>query len=1229
MRIDRWKIFNKKGSFLNPYIDSLLNIEFLTGAQNAVGAEAYALTDPSALITEVIVTNSGWHYDPATQANLIYSLGEYEELLSAAEASINFIDVSIGNTDPLDVNTTGIGSVDIDVSVPFIYPSVLFASAVFLKPVSAGLVETEHLAILEEINPGVYVKPYDPINSQLVFRFVGGDPEIRLFELSEDLQTIDWSDEIVYDASVYWPNAPLMINIGFRAEDEGVFERKLRVYHRINGIDYQLAEIMVNAESIGQDERFDTLAQNFGLHSPKNIPHLFKRADINEALGDWELLNQKGKHIVLEHSQIMPFIGTYKGLINAIKWLGYDDISVREWFRNVKEHTKLSLTVPYDAKERTKTILHFSPDERKNLKKLNELSLVYCLTRETGDVDRFGTPETENCYEYNITEVLIKLKALKDWLEKHIIGVHCRIVDITGEGIYFERFGNLIYATQDRGHRAKYTQSLTPHFLAETSELVKGEASIGMTLKELQKTSLRTYSEKRIGDFLQYYWDPSNGAFDPADASALWWDPSTVAIGSSFRSPFYELQDIQWKASVEKTFSGVLPEEFITDSLFIYDNRIKFYNVFDTSAVFYDSSTNLRLLLEEGFIRDASNPNWEESLAYSIYVDPSDAASYIFESSTGQTWKTDGWVHLRPDSSSHLEYSHDDLYNVPLLHFKNYKFTDSSMNVFTFEQDKKYFLDIVDGKISQSRYLEDTLSYIADPSIIMYRKEDYHINWNYDTSIDEQKITLNVVYTSPRAPLYVYDPSAYYHLGADSALVLDNSVYTMDVNHIGPYHIEIFGWDTQNNLYHNFVREDYKVWTKFPIIWSYLQGPCLPDTPKTLCPSAMLSVDDVSLISSANPRPIFDRHAPLRGLTLEQDSSGKYYLKVPSITYFLDTPQSGSIARFYNMVERVLDRTGDVFTVINGQRLSQEFYVGDTVNIVLFDNGEYHALDEVSGTVSAKTSNQLTITGIPAKFDRDSSTDVYVLNDTRRETANPVNDMAERTIDIDIVSYQFTPNQLVGIIIEDTVSGYSWGSSFRVIDSSDASTASGFRHHLSGNIPRFIVDDPIRYQITAKHAFSTYSDFEIDVQSATETANIFNINLDDKYYHQYYLDNTFVFVSLLFDEDRAIDQWYDPSTDGYLVSDPFYPRAKSVTIDPSTLVILDSYYDPSNYMLDQKNIWTVIEKETREILFRVHNKIVPYIFQDSGIWDVQLEAYDRYGNLKTQYFEGLITVRDA
>ena len=641
----------------------------------------------------------------------------------------------------------------------------------------------------------------------------------------------------------------------------------------------------------------------------------------------------------------------------------------------------------------------------------------------------------------------------------------------------------------------------------------------------------------------------------------------------------------------------------------------------DSYSKFYDVSTNLNILLERAFLRDSDKDVWEESIAYSIYPDATTGGYRIDDASGNHMWLSFGYINLVPDISSNLIYAVDPNYKAPLLSMENYKFTDASDNVIHFPH--KYFLDILDGKIAMDSSMLGSKGEVVE-------LENY-INWNYDTSLDEQKITFNIVYRSPRMSISVYDPSIYWddvvinHQDPFNARVVDNSIYQMNVHHTGDYDVEIFGWDGQNTIYNNNMKTPYEVWNKFPTILSYLDSCCNSYLTLT-CVSTYLSPTDVSTIISNNLFPLFDRQIPLEGLTLEKDINGNPYIQVPSITYFQDLPTNKAIARFYNLTEQCFNL--DISTLIINTNF-QSFYKGDNVILVQWDKHSLSFIQEASAKIIADPSIVnvdlgeyfVTLDNILASFiGQDASTEVYILNDTERTVLNPINNLVNRTIDLDVSGYIFEQNQLVGLIISDISTGYRWGSSFRVLNVS-------INHHtLQGNVPQFILDASSRYSLTSKHAFSTFANFQLEVSVGYEVDNNFHLYMTDNNYHQYYLDNTFVFVDVLFDHEYILEQWYDPSTDN-LIGIPYYPFTKAVDVDISTLVILGSYYDPSNYMLEQKNIWTIKHHEDGTTMLRVYNDYVPFIFNQAGIFDVQLEAYDKYGNIKSQIWDGLLNVQ--
>ena len=133
-----------------------------------------------------------------------------------SSSPITYSDVSIFNPDPQ--NTQAIQAVSVtDISANFIYPSFSFAAAIFLKPVSKGLVETEHLFIFEETSTG-YIRPYDAVNYTIVMELIGDDDEIKFFTVDENTSEVTWTDAIAFDTSVYTYDIPLQINIGFKSD---------------------------------------------------------------------------------------------------------------------------------------------------------------------------------------------------------------------------------------------------------------------------------------------------------------------------------------------------------------------------------------------------------------------------------------------------------------------------------------------------------------------------------------------------------------------------------------------------------------------------------------------------------------------------------------------------------------------------------------------------------------------------------------------------------------------------------------------------------------------------------------------------------------------------------------------------------------------------------------------------------------------------------------------------
>ena len=233
----------------------------------------------------------------------------------------------------------------------------------------------------------------------------------------------------------------LQVNITFSSGEENTYRRKLVITDECTNT--VVAEFMVYAESIEEDERLRVMTQNMGYNVIESDSTVFRDTNIKEALPDFVEINLKRKEIMLQGSNIYPFIGSYKGLINAIKFFGYDNLKLKEFWKNVNANSP-----QFGKYIQSNSIDLFSPtvqfDDRKitlpnkNFRKTSMFELIYRINRivpnKFTDED---LPITEELQDFTIEEILIKLFGLKRKLEKEYLPLNAHIKGITAEADFF------------------------------------------------------------------------------------------------------------------------------------------------------------------------------------------------------------------------------------------------------------------------------------------------------------------------------------------------------------------------------------------------------------------------------------------------------------------------------------------------------------------------------------------------------------------------------------------------------------------------------------------------------------------------------------------------------------------------------------------------------------------------------------------------------------------------
>lgn len=250
---------------------------------------------------------------------------------------------------------------------------------------------------------------------------------------------------------------PFQLNVGVQADVEGVYVGEIDILDiTFTTSSKLLFNALVECEVEGEDERLGLLLENFGRDITLEEERLLRDSDINEDNTNYILLNQKRKEMLLQGDQIWPYVGSYKGLVNMVNWFGYYDIRIKEYFLNINaedvnygKYRQVQIPFQLSGKGNQPETENLVPS--KYYKKTSLFGLYYDIVRNSGEVDTFGVPETEDAFAFTNEEALVKLFGLKNYLKQKFLPLNTRIVDITGEGIYYERYN--VNSWNDRNDR--------------------------------------------------------------------------------------------------------------------------------------------------------------------------------------------------------------------------------------------------------------------------------------------------------------------------------------------------------------------------------------------------------------------------------------------------------------------------------------------------------------------------------------------------------------------------------------------------------------------------------------------------------------------------------------------------------------------------------------------------------------------------------------------------------
>lgn len=132
------------------------------------------------------------------------------------------------------------------------------------------------------------------------------------------------------------------INVLFISSDEGEFHDNLLISSTQSPEEKEEFEFSVDVYS--EDERIPINLSNLGFDMPKQFQKAVYDSNVREETEDYILLNRKWKELLIEYWNVIANKGSYKSLINSLKFFEYGDLTkISEYWKYVDEfdNTKL------------------------------------------------------------------------------------------------------------------------------------------------------------------------------------------------------------------------------------------------------------------------------------------------------------------------------------------------------------------------------------------------------------------------------------------------------------------------------------------------------------------------------------------------------------------------------------------------------------------------------------------------------------------------------------------------------------------------------------------------------------------------------------------------------------------------------------------------------------------------------------------------------------------------
>ena len=213
-------------------------------------------------------------------------------------------------------------------------------------------------------------------------------------------------------------------------------------------------EYYVGMDCYAEDETLKINASNFGVEFPESIQKALYTYNVHNEERDNILLNRKFKELLTNYWDLVANRGSYKSLVNSLKWFEWGDkVRLKEiWARD--KNGKLL----YSANELHDVLNPLFKDIIERFTKTTYVSLYYALQQVSEDsLDDERNPMLyEAVSQWTIDDISLKMSMLGNFFETYFLPIHLNILHSTIESIVFANNIKIVTGTINEQNTTLY-----------------------------------------------------------------------------------------------------------------------------------------------------------------------------------------------------------------------------------------------------------------------------------------------------------------------------------------------------------------------------------------------------------------------------------------------------------------------------------------------------------------------------------------------------------------------------------------------------------------------------------------------------------------------------------------------------------------------------------------------------------------------------------------------------